>query len=122
MIMLGNAMKLPGLQQYLAKNLGYELVNVDHERWAARLAGQAVLSSPQFKDNMLAFGVCYGLCLQGLGQAKFDTNLLPKEMLTRADDSGQEALGLGDRRRFDAGFCHQLFLRIQRLVQSPSAA
>ena len=82
LIMLGNAIKLPGLQQYLAKNLGYELVNVDHERWSARLAGQSVLSSPQFKDNMHAFAVCYGLCLQGLGQAKFDTNLLPKEMLT----------------------------------------
>lgn len=82
LIMLGNAVKLPGLQQYLAKNLGYELVNVDHERWSARLSGQSVLSSPQFKDNMHAFAVCYGLCLQGLGQAKFDTNLLPKEMLT----------------------------------------
>lgn len=82
LIMLGNAVKLPGLQQYLAKNLGYELVNVDHERWAARLSGQSVLTSPQFKDNMHAFAVCYGLCLQGLGQAKFDTNLLPKEMLT----------------------------------------
>ena len=31
---------------------------------------------------MHAFGVCYGLCLQGLGQAKFDTNLLPREMMT----------------------------------------
>ncbi len=82
LIMLGNAVKLPGLQQYLAKNLGYELVNVDHERWSAKLAGQSVLSSPQFKENMHAFAVCYGLCLQGLNQAKFDTNLLPKEMLT----------------------------------------
>jgi len=82
LIMLGNAVKLPGLQQYLSKNLGYELVNVDHDQWSARLAGQSVLSSPQFKDNMHAFAVCYGLCLQGLGQAKFDTNLLPKEMLT----------------------------------------
>ncbi len=81
LIMLGNAMKLPGLQQYLSKNLGYELVNVDHERWAARVAGQAVLTSPQFKDNMLAFGVCYGLCLQGLGQSKLGTNLLPRELL-----------------------------------------
>jgi type IV pilus assembly protein PilM len=81
LIMLGNAMKLPGLQPYLSKNLGYELVNVDHERWAARLAGQAVLTSPQFKDNMLAFGVCYGLCLQGLMQSRLSTNLLPRELL-----------------------------------------
>jgi type IV pilus assembly protein PilM len=82
MIMLGNAVKLPGLQQYLSKNLAYELVDVDHASWAARLAGQTVLTSPQFKENMHAFGNCYGLCLQGLGRAKLDTNLLPKEILT----------------------------------------
>lgn len=82
MIMMGNAMKLPGLQQYLSKNLGYEIVNVDHECWAARLAGQSVLTSPQFKENMHAFGICYGLCLQGLGQAKLNTNLLPGEIVT----------------------------------------
>jgi len=82
MIMLGNAVKLPGLQQYMSKNLGYELVDVDHASWAARLAGQSVLTSPQFKENMHAFGNCYGLCLQGLGQAKLNTNLLPKEILT----------------------------------------
>ncbi len=82
MITLGNAVKLPGLQQYLSKNLGYELVDVDHASWAARLAGQSVLTSPQFKENMHAFGNCYGLCLQGLGQAKLNTNLLPKEILT----------------------------------------
>ncbi len=82
LIMLGNAVKLPGLQQYLAKNLGYELIDVKHESWSARLSGQSVLTSPQFKDNMHAFGVCYGLCLQGLGRAKLNTNLLPKELLT----------------------------------------
>ena len=82
LIMLGNAVKLPGLQQYLSKNLGYELVNVDHASWAARLAGQSVLTSPQFKENMHAFGNCYGLCLQGLGQANLNTNLLPKEIIT----------------------------------------
>ncbi len=82
LIMLGNAVKLPGLQQYLAKNLGYELIDVEHEKWAGRLAGQSVLTAPQFKENMHAFGICYGLCLQGLGKANLETNLLPKEILT----------------------------------------
>lgn len=82
MIMLGNAMKLPGLQQYLAKNLGYSIVDVDHESWASRLAGEEVLSAAQFKENIYAFGVCYGLCLQGLKKAKLSTNLLPQELLT----------------------------------------
>jgi type IV pilus assembly protein PilM len=82
MILLGNAVKLPGLQQYLSKNLGYEVINVDHQRWAARLAGPNVLTAPQFKENMHAFGICYGLCLQGLGKAKLRTNLLPREITT----------------------------------------
>ena len=81
-IALGNAIKLPGLQQYLAKNLGYELVDVEQQAWGTHLAGQAVLTSPQFKENMASFAICYGLCVQGLGLAKLNTNLLPKEILT----------------------------------------
>ena len=34
-----------------------------------------MLTAPQFKDNMHAFGVCYGLCLQGLGRGKLDVAL-----------------------------------------------
>jgi type IV pilus assembly protein PilM len=40
------------------------------------------LTSPQFKENMHAYGICYGLCLQGLGHARLNTNLLPRELLT----------------------------------------
>ena len=82
-LVMGNAVKLPGLQQYLAKNLGYSLVDLDQAAWAARLTGSSVLSSPQFKENMHAFGLCYGLCLQGLGQGQLATNLLPKEIATQ---------------------------------------
>jgi type IV pilus assembly protein PilM len=81
-IALGNAVKLPGLQQYLSKNLGYPLVDVEQQAWGARMAGQAVLTSPQFKENLPSFAICYGLCLQGLGLAKLNTNLLPKEIIT----------------------------------------
>ena len=82
-LMMGNAVKLPGLQQYLAKNLGYSLVELDQTKWSARMTGSSVLSSPQFKENMPAFGLCYGLCLQGLGQATLTTNLLPREIATQ---------------------------------------
>ncbi len=78
-VVLGNAVKLPGLQQYLGKNLGYE-VN-DFEAFS-HLKGPAVLAAPAFKDNQLSFGVCYGLCLQGLGAAKLRTNLVPREIMT----------------------------------------
>ena len=47
--------------------------------WAAR----SVVSAPSFKDNLLAFSTCYGLCVQGLGKARLATNLLPREILTQ---------------------------------------
>src|SRR5271165_433100 len=44
------------------------------------MVGAEVLATPAFKDNILSFGVCYGLCLQALGSAGLRTNLLPKEI------------------------------------------
>jgi type IV pilus assembly protein PilM len=79
LVLLGNAVKLPGLSQYLSKNLGLDVVNVDG---FSTLTGGGVVASPSFKDNMLSFGVCYGLCLQGLGLGKLRTNLVPRELIT----------------------------------------
>ncbi|HEY2838913.1 MAG TPA: type IV pilus assembly protein PilM [Pirellulales bacterium] len=76
---LGNAMKLPGLQRYLAQNLGFEFSRIDTFRG---LTGASVVDAPIFKDNVLSFGVCYGLALQGLKASTIKTNLLPRELLT----------------------------------------
>ncbi|HVW38565.1 MAG TPA: type IV pilus assembly protein PilM, partial [Pirellulales bacterium] len=76
-IALGNAMKLPGLQRYLAQNLGFDLVKLESFRV---MGGTTVVDSPVFKDNVPAFGVCYGLALQGLRDTKIRTNLLPREI------------------------------------------
>jgi type IV pilus assembly protein PilM len=75
---LGNAMKLRGLHKYLAQNLGLEVTELEGYK---HLSGSAVTSSPAFKDNMLSYGVCYGLCVQGLGHARLSTNLLPPEIV-----------------------------------------
>jgi type IV pilus assembly protein PilM len=77
-VMLGNAIKLPGLRQYLEKNLGFEFLKLDS---FTKLNGSSVISAPSFKENVLSYGVCYGLCLQGLGVGKLKTNLLPREFL-----------------------------------------
>lgn len=79
LVLLGNAVKLPGLSQYLSKNLGIEAINFESFN---RLTGTNVIAAPPFKDNLLSFGVCYGLCLQGLGQGKLRTNLVPRELIT----------------------------------------
>jgi type IV pilus assembly protein PilM len=76
-VAMGNAFKLPGLRRYLAQSLGFEIERVDSFRG---LVGAEVLATPAFKDNILSFGVCYGLCLQGLESGGLRTNLLPKEI------------------------------------------
>ncbi len=79
-VLLGNTVKLPGLQQYVAKNLGYEVIHFDS---FSRLTGSSVVSSPAFVDNQLAYGVCYGLCIQALEQGQLHTSLLPQEIATQ---------------------------------------
>ena len=79
-VLLGNTVKLPGLQQYVAKNLGYEVIPFDAFKL---LSGPTVLSAPAFADNILTYGVCYGLCLQAAGLSRLSTNLLPREIVTQ---------------------------------------
>jgi type IV pilus assembly protein PilM len=79
-LLLGNTVKLPGLGQYLGKHLGYEIVELDSFR---RLTGASVVTSPSFKDNLLAFGAAYGLCVQALQKSNLKTNLLPRELLVQ---------------------------------------
>ncbi len=77
-VALGNAMRLPGLRRYLSQSLGYEIEKLDSFQ---RLGGPQVVNAPSFKENLLSFGVAYGLALQGLGKAAVHTNLLPKEII-----------------------------------------
>ena len=77
---LGNAIKLPGLIQYLEKSLGYPVVTF---KKAEQLEGTTVISAPSFKENIFSLPVCYGLAVQGLEKSTLKTNLLPREILTR---------------------------------------
>ena len=76
---LGSAFKLPGLQKYLADKLALE---VKKPSKFTKLHGETVLNDPLFQENLLTFPVAYGLALQGLGQARLTTNLLPQEIRT----------------------------------------
>ncbi len=77
-LILGNATKLPGLTQYLAKNLEMDVVKLDAFN---KLTGGEVVDAAAFKDNLLAYPVSYGLVLQGLRRANLATNLVPREIL-----------------------------------------
>ncbi len=79
LLMLGNSVKLPGLTQYLNKNLAMDVSVVDK---FARLTGEEVINSPAFHDHITSFASVYGLCLQGLNSSAVYTNLIPQEMFT----------------------------------------
>lgn len=76
---LGNGFKLAGLQKFLQQNLQYEVERPDTFKG---LAGDAVLNSPLFADNILSFAVPYGVALQTLGLTSIRTTLLPAEIRT----------------------------------------
>ncbi len=77
-VALGNAMRLPGLQPYIEKNLEIPIRKVQEFE---HLTGSSVISTPKFKDNILSFPVSYGLCIQGLGKGRLSTNLIPRELV-----------------------------------------
>ena len=79
-LLLGNAAKLPGLRQYLAKQLEIEIGKVTG---FDKLSGSDVTSQKSFQNNLLSFASCYGLCLQGLQKAQLKTNLLPREIVVK---------------------------------------
>jgi type IV pilus assembly protein PilM len=79
-IAMGNPMKLPGLQRFLSQNLDQDVSLVD--QFSSLMTGTAV-AAPQFKENLLTFGVTYGLCVQALRISQIKTNLLPGEIVTR---------------------------------------
>jgi type IV pilus assembly protein PilM len=77
MIGLGNAFRLPGLQKFLGEKLQLPVRKLQR---LERLAGDGVISSSAYTENVLSFGVAYGLALQGLDVARLHTNLLPQDI------------------------------------------
>ena len=76
--LLGNAAKLRGLSDFVAKQLQLEVHRL--EKFTA-LDGPAV-AAPAFRENRMGFGTAYGLALQAAGGANLGTNLLPREIAT----------------------------------------
>ncbi len=79
LVLYGNAAKLPGLPQYIEKNLE---IPVDKPRQYERLSGASVIEDATFTDNLLSYAVTYGLILQGVGKGQINTNLVPPELIT----------------------------------------
>ena len=75
--LLGNAAKLRGLSDFVAKQLQLDVQRI--EKYNA-LEGPAVASNA-FRENRFAFGTAYGLALQAAGGSSLRTNLVPTEIV-----------------------------------------
>jgi len=75
--LLGNAAKLRGLSDFVAKQLQLDVQRI--EKYNA-LEGSAVASNA-FRENRFAFGTAYGLALQAAGGSSLRTNLVPTEIV-----------------------------------------
>ncbi len=77
LLAMGNAFKLPGMPKFIQQNLGMEVVRPSTFN---RLSASNASNAPQLMDQLLSFGIAYGLAVQGLGQAAITSNLLPPEI------------------------------------------
>jgi type IV pilus assembly protein PilM len=76
---LGNAFRLPGFQRFLSEKLQIDVRKLGKME---RLKGDSVIQAPVYTENIMTFGVAYGLALQGIALARLQTNLLPPEIRT----------------------------------------
>jgi len=78
-VALGNAFRLAGLRKFLSQSLGLEVTRVESFN---SLSDSEALNAPLFRENVLSFGVAFGLAVQGLGQGAIHTSLLPPAILS----------------------------------------
>jgi len=76
-VALGGGTKLRGILKYLHQTLQIPVEKPDSFK---RLGMGPGVSPAKFHENVSDFGIVYGLGLQGLGLAKIESNLLPRNI------------------------------------------
>ncbi|MBN2313238.1 MAG: type IV pilus assembly protein PilM [Sedimentisphaerales bacterium] len=76
-VAMGGGTRLRGLTKYLQQTLQ---IPVERPDTFKRLVMGPGVSPAKFHENVTDFGVVYGLALQGLGLARIESNLLPRNI------------------------------------------
>ncbi|MHC4702364.1 MAG: type IV pilus assembly protein PilM, partial [Planctomycetota bacterium] len=76
-VALGGGTRLRGLLKYMQQTLQLPVERPDSFKRVGMGPG---VSPAKFHENVCDFGVVYGLALQGLGLARIESNLLPKNI------------------------------------------
>lgn len=118
-IALGNAVKLPGLQRYLAQNLE-QPVNAIEE--FANLSAGSVSGNATYKENILSFAPAYGLCIQAMGKAEIGTNLLPEEIVRTRLIRAKKPWMVAGAAAILAGLTFNYFTHVSALAETKTDA
>ena len=76
-VAIGGGFKLQGVAKFLQQSLGIKMVLPTEFKKIT--LGEGV-NAAKFHENILDFGVAYGLGVQGASQAAIETNLLPRKL------------------------------------------
>jgi len=101
-IALGGGTKMRGLLKYLQQTVQIPAERPDSFK---NLAVGSGVSAVKFQENVCDFGVVYGLGLQGLGQARIESNLLPRGI-------ARSMAWAGKARYFTAAACVLLLVSV----------
>ncbi len=107
-IALGGGTKMRGLLKYLQQTLQIPIERPDS---FAKLAMSPSVSAAKFHESVCDFGIVYGLALQGLGQARITSNLLPRNI-------ARSMAWAGKARYFIAAACVLLLVSVLSLVRT----
>ena len=89
-VALGNPMRLPGLQRYLAQNLEQEVVMMDE---FAGLIGGSVTAAPQFQSNHLSFAEALRPVCSGIGRGAAQHQPAARRKSSRSGSLRPKSLG-----------------------------
>ena len=107
-IALGGGTKLRGLLKYLQQTLRILVERPDSFK---RLAISSGVSAAKFHESVCDFGIVYGLGLQGLGLARIESNLLPRNI-------ARSMAWAGKGRYFTAAACVLLLVSLMCLART----
>ena len=107
-IALGGGTRLRGLLKYLQQTLQLPVERPDSFK---RLGVGPGVSPAKFHENVCDFGVVYGLALQGLGLARIESNLLPRNI-------ARSMAWAGKGRYFIAAACMLLAVSLGALART----
>ncbi|NOZ19520.1 MAG: type IV pilus assembly protein PilM [Planctomycetes bacterium] len=100
-LLLGNGLKVSGLERFIAENLNYNVRKVTELQTIQLGRG---INPAEFSQALPGLGVALGLGVQALGMGEVKLNLLPDEFVMAREISGKKPIAVAALLLFALGF------------------